>query len=122
MKNLSNKKLFDAISLLLDEARGKLVQSVNQTMVSSYWEIGRLIVEDEQMGSERAEYGKKVMEQLSTQLTLDFGKGFDITNIRRMRAFYQSFPIRDSVSLELSWTHYRYLLRVSDEKATSNKR
>lgn len=86
-------------------------------MVQSYWQIGRLIVEDEQQGQARAEYGKHQLEQLSKLLTAEFGKGFDITNLRHMRRFYLTHPIQETVSLELSWSHYCRLIRVENERA-----
>lgn len=86
-------------------------------MVVTYWEIGHLIVEHEQQGQARAEYGKQQLEQLSKQLTNEFGKGFDMTNLRNMRRMYLAFPIRDAVRLELSWTHYRILLRIENSAA-----
>ena len=86
-------------------------------MVISYWSIGQLIVEDEQNGSERAEYGKAVLEGLSKKLTAEFGKGFDESNLRYMRLFYQTFKNCDTLRHELTWSHYRMLLRVKDETA-----
>lgn len=80
-------------------------------MVNSYWSIGKLIVEDEQNGSARAEYGKTVLQKLSEKLTTEFGKGFDESNLRYMRLFYNAFPIRDTLRHELSWSHYRMLLQ-----------
>jgi len=109
--------LADAIATQIEQARGQLRQAVNSIMVQSYWEIGRLIVEDEQQGESRAEYGKQQLQQLSQQLTERLGKGFDITNLRKMRTFYQAFPIRDALRLELSWTHYRTLLRIDNPQA-----
>lgn len=86
-------------------------------MVTSYWSIGQLIVEDEQNGNERAEYGKAVLEGLSKKLTVEFGKGFDESNLRYMRLFYQTFKNCDTLRHELRWNHYRMLLRVKDETA-----
>ena len=86
-------------------------------MVQSYWEIGRLIVEHEQQGNRRAEYGKQQLQQLSQQLTERLGKGFDVSNLRNMRRFYQAFPIRETVSLELSWSHYNLLAKVENPSA-----
>ena len=80
-------------------------------MVTSYWSIGQLIVEDEQNGNERAEYGKAVLEGLSKKLTAEFGKGFDESNLRYMRLFYQTFKNCDTLRHELTWSHYRMLLR-----------
>ena len=86
-------------------------------MVTSYWSIGQLIVEDEQNGNERAEYGKAVLEGLSKKFTAEFGKGFDESNLRYMRLFYQTFKNCDTLRHELTWSHYRMLLRVKDETA-----
>ena len=80
-----------------------------------YWEIGRLIVEDEQQRKSKAAYGKAVLKNLGHQLTLEFGKGFDERNLNNIRAFYLSFPIWNAVRTELSWTHYRILSRIEDE-------
>ena len=86
-------------------------------MVTAYWNIGRLIVEDEQQGSTRAEYGKAVLADLSVRLTEEFGKGFTEANLRNMRQFYQCFPNCYALRSELTWTHYRLLIRVQDEDA-----
>ncbi len=88
-------------------------------MVLTYWQVGRLIVEDEQAGELRAEYGRAVLDGLAERLTAEFGRGFDITNLRHMRRFYLLFQIRDAVRPELSWTHYRLLLKVENEAARS---
>lgn len=85
-------------------------------MVVAYWEIGKLITEDE-LKWQRAEYGKKVLKNLATRLTTDFGKGVDERELRKMRQFYQLFSIRDTLRPELSWSHYRRLLSVENEKA-----
>lgn len=85
--------------------------------MQSYWEIGRLLVEHEQQGKERAEYGKSVLKIVSVRLTEMFGKGFDVSNLRNMRQFYLAFPIRDALRRELSWTHYRSLIRIENPKA-----
>ena len=117
MSDLMNARLLEDIRQLLTNARLSVVQAVNSAMVQTYWHIGRLIVEDEQQGQERAAYGKQQLEQLAQTLTVEFGKGFDVTNLRKMRQFYQVFPIRDSVRLELSWTHYRTLIRIDNPSA-----
>lgn len=117
MKQLTNDALVQAISGIIEQARQQVQRTVNHTMTLSYWEIGRLIVEDEQQGKERAEYGKYQLQNLSKELTARYGKGFDASNLRYMRQFYQAFPIRDSVRHELSWTHYRTLLRVENSAA-----
>lgn len=117
MKNLVKPELLTNIRNLLIESRGKLQQTVNTVMVQTYWHIGRMILEEEQQGEQRAQYGKAQLEQIAKTLSEEFGKGFDVTNLRKMRQFYQLFPIRDSVRLELSWTHYRVLIRIENLKA-----
>lgn len=124
-----NTTLYAQIASLLQSARQKIVQVVNQTMVSTYYEIGRIIVEDEQQGNERAEYGKRVLKELSKRLNNDFGKGFSVQNLENMRKFYLLYtntaksqsPIRISQkhNAVLSWTHYLILIRI-DNKAERN--
>jgi predicted nuclease of restriction endonuclease-like (RecB) superfamily len=109
--------LFQQISQLVQQARQQLQRSVNTAMVQTYWHIGRLIIEHEQQGESRAAYGKQQLEQLSLRLSAEFGKGFDVTNLRAMRRFYQAFPIRETVSLELSWSHYNLLSRLDNPAA-----
>ena len=115
--NSFNLKLYGAIRQVLETARRSAYKAVNFAMVQAYWQIGRLIVEDEQNGEARAEYGKKVLEELARRLTAEFGKGFDASNLRYMSLFYQAFPICDALRHELSWTHYRLLLRVEKAEA-----
>lgn len=110
-------RLVEAIACQIEQAKNQVRQSVNSAMVQSYWQIGRLIVEEEQQGESRAAYGKQQLQELSGQLTERLGKGFDVTNLRNMRAFYQAFPIQDALRLELSWTHYRTLLRLENPTA-----
>ncbi|PID65003.1 MAG: hypothetical protein CR962_00410, partial [Gammaproteobacteria bacterium] len=109
--------LVNTISQLIEQSRQQVRRNVNATMVQLYWEIGRLIVEDEQRGKTRAEYGKAVLKNLSAQLTQQFGKGFTVRNLRNMRDFYSKFPKRHALRTELSWTHYRTLLRIDNEAA-----
>ncbi|PFG52093.1 putative nuclease of restriction endonuclease-like (RecB) superfamily [Marinobacter sp. LV10R520-4] len=92
--------LVEPIAQIIEQARGQVRQAVNSVMVHSYWHIGQMIVEHEQQGASRAEYGKQQLQQLSAQLTQRLGKGFDIRNLRNMRAFYQGFPIRDALRTE----------------------
>lgn len=105
------------IAEIIQQARSHVRQSVNQAMVASYWEIGRLIVEHEQQGRSRATYGERQLAALSERLTAQLGRGFDERNLRNMRLFFQCFPIRNAVRTELSWTHYRTLLRVENPAA-----
>lgn len=102
---------------LIRDARGRALRAVDAIQVRTCWEIGRHIVEFEQGGATRAEYGKRLLPRLAESLTTEFGRGFDERNLRNMRAFFQSFPIWNAVRTELSWTHYRTLLRVEDEQA-----
>ena len=109
--------LVGQIAQIIEQARGHVRQSVNSAMVASYWEIGRLIVEHEQQGQARAAYGQRQQAELSARLAALFGKGFDISNLRNMRRFHLAFPIRETVSLELSWSHYNALARVGNPSA-----
>ncbi|MFJ2460224.1 YhcG family protein [Pseudomonas neuropathica] len=102
---------------LIRQARQKVLRVVDTIQVQTCWQIGRHIVEFEQDGARRAGYGKQLLAILAKDLTVQFGKGFDETNLRKMRLFYQTFPIRDALRPELSWTHYRRLLRVESDKA-----
>lgn len=104
--------LLEALRGLILQARQKVQSAANVAQVMTFWEMGRHLVEYEQAGESRAAYGKKLLSGLAEQLTREFGKGFDERNLRHMRAFYLGFPIRDALRSELSWTHYRLLLRV----------
>lgn len=112
-----DKQLLDSVRELLSQSRQKVVTTVNTVMVQTYWQIGYLIVEHEQQGESRAEYGKALLKKLSESLTTEFGKGFDMTNLRFMRSVYLAFPIRDTLCHELSWSHYRTLSRIENEQA-----
>src|SRR5690554_4921561 len=126
---LSNTKFFSQIVDLLQSARGNVVRTINQTMVTTYFEIGRMIVEEEQGGKERAEYGKQLLKELSKVLTKEFGKGFSVQNLERMRSFYLTYSISSTVlriseneksqtlsaKFNLSWSHYLKLMRIDDE-------
>jgi len=110
-------ELLDALRGLIQRGRQQALRAVDMVQVQTCWEIGRHIIEYEQGGEARATYGKKLLSHLAEALSREFGKGFDASNLRYMRLFYQAFPIRDALRHELSWTHYRMLLRVSSEKA-----
>lgn len=86
-------------------------------MVQAYWQVGRLIVEQEQQGQERAQYGKQQLKQLSERLQREFGKGFDVGNLRNMRQFYLIFPKHYTLRSVLSWSHYRSLMRIENSAA-----
>ncbi len=113
------RKVYDRIRDIIENARGNIARAVNSEMVVAYWHIGREIVEEEQKGKSRADYGKKLLGNLSKKLTDEFGKGFDETNLRKIRQFYLCFPIRDALRLELSWTHYRILMHIENPHARS---
>lgn len=133
----SNTKLYSQIVDLLQSAKNKVVRTVNQTMVLTYFEIGRMLVEEEQGGKERAEYGKELLKGLSKVLSQEFGKGFSVKNLERMRTFYQIYGKSSTLLTKsenhkntvtettfenvkqnefvLSWSHYLKLMRIDNE-------
>ena len=98
MKHLQNKEIFKQVVDLLQQARQQVLRTVNSTMVYTYFEIGRIIVEEEQNGKERAEYGKQILKGLSEELKKEFGKGFSVENLDRMRKFYRTYSISSSLT------------------------
>ncbi len=110
-----NRDLLSSIKAVIQTAKEKAFRNSNAILLQMYWEIGRLIIEDEQQGQAKAAYGKAVLKNLSLQLTLEFGKGFDERNLNNIRAFYLAFQIWNAVRTELSWTHYRILSRIEQE-------
>jgi predicted nuclease of restriction endonuclease-like (RecB) superfamily len=139
--DFQNKVIFQQVVELLQDARQQVLRTVNSTMTLTYFEIGRMIVEEEQSGKDRAEYGKQLLKGLSQQLTKEFGKGFSVENLDRMRKFYQIYSISSSLMtklenqktqsvtaqfdkldfqtlssfFKLTWTHYIFLMRIDDE-------
>ena len=109
--------LIGNLAELIRQARQQAIRAVDVLQVQTCWEIGRYIVEFEQGGETRAGYGKQLLPTLAEALTAEFGKGFDTTNLRHMRGFFLAFPIRDALRRELSWTHYRTLLKVDSDSA-----
>ncbi len=107
----------DDLRNTLATARTRAQQSVNFIMVNAYWQVGQLIVEEEQKGAERATYGQGLIRALSEQLTEEFGTGFTKRNLHSMVKFYQTFPIVQTLSAQLSWSHYLLILKVEDETA-----
>lgn len=107
---------YNQIKEILSSARAKVYSAANFAMVEAYWEIGKSIVE-KQGGNATAEYGAKLIEELSKQMTADFGKGFTVANLKNMRQFYLTFPNRYALRSQLSWTHYRMIMRVEDAAA-----
>ena len=126
-----NPNLFESVKSVLDSAYRNVYRVANTSMVTAYWEIGRLIVEEEQNGSARADYGKQVLKELSVKLTAEFGRGFTEPNLRNFRQFYLIFPeiccpildsglnltIRYTLCSELTWSHFRMLMRVENQAA-----
>ena len=124
----SNVKFYSQIVELLQSARNNVVRVVNQTMVLTYFEIGRMLVEEEQKGKERADYGKQILKELSKVLTKEFGKGFSVDNLENMRRFYLVYGKSETLSrisendisetsfrnFDLSWSHYLKLIRIDD--------
>jgi predicted nuclease of restriction endonuclease-like (RecB) superfamily len=118
MKNATtNKKLYESIKAVLSEARSSTYQAVNTAMVTAYWNIGRLIAEEELKGKRRAGYGEYLLKNISLRLTRDFGKGFSEQSLWNMRQFYRTYPILSTVWRELSWSHYKLLIRVESGDA-----
>ncbi len=114
MNGLTNSLIND-IKAVLEKARLNVARQVNQELLTTYWTIGRLIVEHEQGSKGRAEYGAKALQELSKELAAEFGKGFSVSNIQFMRRFYQTYQIQQTMSVKLSWSHYCELLSISDE-------
>ncbi len=114
-----HKDVYSSIKELMDNARNKVAREVNNILIQTYWEIGRIIVEDEQGNSDRAKYGKQLVTDLSKRLTKEYGKGFSRSNLQNMRNFYLSYPICQTLSGKLSWSHYCELLSISDEQKRS---
>ena len=107
-------KFYENLKNLINEARKNVVTYVNTTMLFTYWNIGKMIVE-EQGGSSTAKYGDKLIIELSKQMTFDFGKDFDERNLRKMRQFYLSFPNWNTMCSELSSSHYRTLVKIEEQ-------
>ena len=114
--NIDIFSLEQRIIMLLENSRKKIVSNVNTTMVQTYFEIGRNIVEYEQQGEARAKYGKQVIKKLSQRLTLHFGKGFSVDNLENMRKFYLNYKNSETVfrNFTLSWSHYLKLMRIEN--------
>lgn len=104
--------IYQEIKEIIIQSRQRVFRLANSALLETYWHIGKVIVEDEQEGRSKAQYGHATLKNLANQLTLEFGKGYDESNLRNIRAFYKAFPIRDALRHELSWTHYRMLSRL----------
>lgn len=113
---INNQNLYNKVIELLTQARQKVAQIINNTMAMAYFEIGKMIVEEEQKGKEKAEYGKQILSELSKKLVTEFGKGFSKRNLEQMRQFYLTYSIAQTVSAQfkLTWSHYLKLMRITD--------
>ena len=109
--------IYSEIKETLLLSRNQAYSAVNFAMVQAYWQIGRIIVEHEQNGNVRADYGKAILQELSSRLTKDFGKGFSVRTLQQMKKFYVTFPNTNALRSQLTWTHYRLLLSVENEQA-----
>ncbi len=119
MKVTVLKNFFGDVKLILENARRKAYQSVNSAMVEAYWLIGKRIVEEEQEGKERADYGDYLIKRLAQELGAEFGKGFSVANLKNFRQFYSTFPDFEksyAVRSQLSWTHLRIIMRIESKQ------
>ena len=114
-----NNSMVLEIRELLENARKNVAQQVNTQLLTTYWNIGRIIVEYEQQNQIRADYGKQTLRELSKELTREFGKGFSRSNFQNMRAFYLAYEKCQTVAGKLSWSHYCELLSITDENKRS---
>jgi translation initiation factor 2 alpha subunit (eIF-2alpha) len=116
MNNLISSAFVSEIKDILHSAKNSVYQIINSTMTKTYWEIGKKIVEEEQEGKKRAQYGKTILKILSHELTKEFGKGFSVANLKNMRQFYIVFEKRQTLSSEfkLSYSHYIFLSRIKN--------
>jgi len=117
ISDTSSSNFYNNIKQILQTARNNVYKQVNFIMVEAYWHVGQKIVEEEQNGEDRAKYGSYLIKELSVQLTSEFGKGFTLTNLKMMRQFYNSFSNSHTLCDQLSWSHYRLLIRVKSDKA-----
>lgn len=116
LSKINSEDTYNEIRCFIINAKQEIYKSVNSAMVEAYWNIGKKIYEV--CGeNDRAAYGKQVLKDISKALTKEFGQGFSIQNLRKMRQFYTVYQKRSTVSSELSWSHYQLLMRVEDEKA-----
>lgn len=112
--NMELTPVIQEIKLVLDTARNHVAQQVNNELLNTYWNIGRIICEYEQSDPNRADYGKQTLKELSRTLTEEFGKGFSRSNLQNMRSFYLTYEKCQTLSGKLSWSHYCELLSISD--------
>lgn len=116
-REIMSKRLYQDVKDVLSKARIDAYRSVNFIMVEAYWQAGRLIVKEEQKGKARAVYGSQLIEKLSERLTKEMGAGYSQQSLWNMRQFYLTFPILSTLWRELSWSHYKLLIRIENKKA-----
>ena len=116
-RKITKNNFYQSVRDILETARSNAVRAVNVAMVEAYWQVGQLIVKEEQKGKAKAGYGEYLIRNLSLRLTKDFGEGFSEQGLWNMRQFYATFPILSTLWRELSWSHYKLLIRVESEKA-----
>lgn len=117
--NGNNNELYEQIRNILLTSRQKAYSAVNEAMVQAYWLIGKTIVEDEQNGHNRAEYGKETLQFLSAKLTEEFGRGFSVRTLQQLKKFYIVYPNTNALRSQLNWTHYRNLIKIKSAEARS---
>jgi hypothetical protein len=116
-KNIEYQQLIEKIGNTYQSAKGKIYSAVNVEMLYAYWEIGKEIIEFEQDGKLKAEYGKQLLENLAKDLSLHYGKGFSRSNLQYMRLLYYYYPICQTLSGKLTWSHYIELVSIDDKLA-----
>ena len=116
-ESLQIEAVFLEIRQILHSARASAYRAANAAMVSAYWQIGQRIVEHEQQGQKRARYGAALLAGLASRLTEEFGDGFSIPNLKNYRQFFQAYPISSALRSELTWTHYRLQMRITNDNA-----
>ena len=112
--NLVNDNIINEIKDVIINSRNKIAYEVNNTMVLAYWNVGRIIVENEQNGNIKAEYGRQILKELSKELRKILGSGFSVSNLQYMRKFYITYPKYQTLSVKLSWSHYCELLSIDN--------
>ena len=117
--NLINNNIIEQIKDIIINSRNKISYEINNTMVLAYWNVGRIIVENEQNGNIKAEYGKQIIKDLSKELRKILGSGFSVSNLFNMKKFYITYPKIQTVSGKLSWSHYCELLSIENDDERS---
>jgi hypothetical protein len=110
-----NKNIIHQIQSIIANAKDRAIRSVDTERVLMYWQIGKVIFEEEQEGKDRAEYGKYLIKSISEIFQPQFGTGFSIRQLERYRQFYRTFPIASAVRTQLSWTHYKTLISIDNQ-------